>query len=104
MADYLPRRSTQRWLEGAPPHVLACYDNGGRSFDRFTVLYGAPLWEPSMGRTVPYLAASAHPFAPQGFGQHGEMPAHNRAALGRKIRWADLPADVQRAAIQDGQA
>lgn len=99
---YTPRRSTARWLDGAPRHVLACYDNGGRSFDRFTILYGAPVWHPDMGRNVPYLAASAYPFHPQGFGQHGEMPAANRSALGRKVRWRDLPADVQRAAIQDG--
>lgn len=102
MTQYTPRKSTQRWLAGAPAHILACYDSGPNTCDRYTVLYGAPVWTPDMGRNVPYLAASAHPFHPQGFGQHGDMPASNRSALGRKIAWHDLPADVQRAAIQDG--
>lgn len=101
---YQPKRSSPRWLEGAPRHVLACYDNGGRSFDRYTVLYGAPWWQPDYGRNVPYIACSANPFHPQGFGQHGEMPADNRQALGRKVRWQDLPPDVQRMAVQDGES
>ena len=102
--QYQPRRSTPRWLNGAPAHVLACYDNGGRSFDRYTILYGAPLWMPEMGRNVPYFASSTNPFSPQGFGQHGEMSSYNRAALGRKVKWSDLPHDVQRAVVQDGAA
>jgi hypothetical protein len=101
--DYQPKRSSKRWLYGAPSHVLACYDNGGKSFDRYTVLYGKPLWTPDMGANVPYFAASEHPFHPQGFGQHGDMPAHNRSALGRKVRWCDLPCDVQRAVLYDGE-
>lgn len=100
---YQPKRSAARWLDGAPAHVLACYDRPG-TVDRYTVLYGAPHWTPDMGRTVPYFAANAYPFHPQGFGQHGEMPAHNRAALGRKVKWSDLPADVRKAVTQDGVA
>lgn len=101
---YQPKRSSLRWLEGAPAHVLACYDNGGRSFDRYTVLYGAPLWDESMGRTVPYVAMNAAPFHPQGFGQHGEMCSSDRAVLGRKVRFLDLPSDCQKLVHQDGEA
>jgi len=54
-----------------------------------------------MGREIPYLAMSALPFHPQGFGQHGEMPAWNRQALGRKIRFLDLPEDCRRAVEAD---
>ena len=98
---YQPKRSSARWLEGAPSPVLACYDNGGASIDRYTVLYGAPLWVPEMKRDVPYVAMNAAPFHPQGFGQHGEMPSWNRKALGRKLRFADLPEDCKRLVIQD---
>lgn len=99
---YQPRRSSPRWLEGAPAPVLAIYDSGpNRCIDRYTVLYGAPIWSPDMGRTVPYLAMSALPFHPQGFAQHGEMPSWSREALGRKIRFVDLPPDCQRAVEDD---
>ncbi len=98
---YQPKRSAQRWLEGAPKALLAVYDSGGKSFDRYTALYGAPLWEPSMGRTVPFRGMSEHPSHPQGFGQWGEMQSGDRAALGRKVRFADLPADVKRCIIAD---
>jgi hypothetical protein len=98
---YQPKRSSKRWLEGAPAPVLAVYDNGGKTCDRYTVLFGAPFWEPSMGRTVPYLGMSEHPSHPQGFGQHGEMPAYNRAACGRKIKYADLPPDCKRLVESD---
>lgn len=104
MNAYQPLRSSARWLEGAPPYVLACYDSGpNKGADRYTVLYGAPFWTPEYGRRVPYFAASAYPFHPQGFGQHGEMPAANRSALGSKIRWCDLPEDVRKAVERDGR-
>src|SRR6185312_10755629 len=95
------KRSAARWLIGAPKPVLACYDNGGRSIDRYTVRYGEPLCDESMGRNVPYVAMNDAPFHPQGFGQHGEMPSYNRGVLGRKIRYADLPEDCQRLVTQD---
>ncbi len=98
---YQPKRSSARWLEGAPKPVLACYDNGGRTADRYTVLYGAPLWDESYGRNVPVRYMSENPFAPQGVGMFADMPAWNRAALGRKVRYADLPAQVRRCVALD---
>ena len=100
---YQPKRSSARWLESAPPHVLACYDNGEKTIDRYCVLYGAPFWVPEMGRTVPYVAMSTAPFHPQGFGQHGEMRSIDRSVLGKKIRFLDLPADCRKLVEQDGQ-
>lgn len=40
------------------------------------------------------LASSARPFDPRGFGQHTTAQAGPH--LGKRIRWADLPAEVQR--------
>ena len=99
--QYKPRRSRERWLEGAPRALLACYDNGGRTFDRYTALYGAPLWVPSMGRMVPARFMSAHPSHPQGVGMFGEIEAWNRDVLGRKVRFKDLPPDVQACIVRD---
>lgn len=92
---YQPKRSRKQWTENAPDYVLACYDNGGKTVDRYTVLFGAPLWSEDMGRNVPYLAMSGAPTHPQGFSQWGEMPAHNRQACGKHIKWNDLPENIR---------
>ena len=92
---YQPKRAAARWTKDAPEFVLACYDNGGKTCDRYTVLFGGSQWEPGMGRTVFYLGMSGAPTHPQGFSQWGEMPAYNRAACGRHIAWLDLPENIR---------
>lgn len=98
---YRPRRSSARWLEGAPRAVLACYDNGGKTCDRYTALYGAPLWTPEYGYNVPGRHMSEHPSHPQGVGMYTEHPASERACLGKKVRFKDLPPDVQACIVRD---
>lgn len=81
--------------------ALRIYDNGGRTLDRYTILpprdAGADYRENSPG-TWSAICASAHPFHPQGFGQH--CRAAPGSHLGRRIRWDDLPEDVQAFAAQ----
>lgn len=96
---YQPKRASKRWTEGAPEYVLACYDNGGKTVDRYTVLFGGTLWSEDMGRTVNYLGMSGSPTHPQGFSQWGEMPAHNRSACGKHVRWLDLPEHIRQHVI-----
>ena len=76
-----------------------CFDNGGESFDRYTIFYKANGWQPWRD----YIAASDNPFHPQGFGQHGESREFWRRAdmahIGKPIRFASLPPDVQRFAL-----
>jgi len=73
-----------------------CYDNGGSTFDRYTIVF-KKLDE--RGDCV-YLAASTYPFHPQGFGQHGsargriDLPTWKH--LGKRIRFSELPEDVQK--------
>ena len=78
-------------------HRVVCYDNGGRSFDRYTVIFlDAPEYKPG---TYLCLGMSPHPFHPQGFGQHGSaMPGRH---LGRRIPFATLPEDCRKAVLQD---
>jgi hypothetical protein len=84
-------------LPGGVPRWVRCYDNGGKTIDRYTVVfcgrYQSKLWKD--GRTTElrpgyqgrlesfprpavfnYLAMNAAPFHPQGFGQHGETRDH----------------------------
>lgn len=82
---------------------LRCYDNGGKTLDRYTVI--APRWakdwfnEAVYGRTLwNALGASEFPFDPQGFGQHtSAMPGKH---LGKRVAFADMPEQVQRFAKQ----
>ncbi len=97
--QYRPKRSSARWTEEAPEYVLACYDNGGRTCDRYTVMFGGSLWDASMGRTVYYLGMSGAPTHPQGFSQWGEMPARNRTGSGKHVRWLDLPENIRKHVI-----
>lgn len=99
--SYRPRRSTARWLAGAPKALLAVYDNGGKSCDRYLALYGAPLWTPDMGATLPARSMSERPSHPQGIGLSCEVKAYDRAAFGKKVRFEDLPPDVKRCIIAD---
>lgn len=92
------------------------YDNGGATFDRYTVAFLQPM----MGKDgsnlgcYQYVGMSANPFHPQGFGQHGDIrhrpvdaqdgppPRPGRKNhLGRRIRFADLPEDCRKLVLQD---
>lgn len=65
-----PRRARQKRLVGAPPYVLAIYDEG----EEYTVIFGWPLWEPRMGRTLPCLHFNALPNHPAcGVSMWGEV-------------------------------
>jgi hypothetical protein len=83
---------------------ISCWDNGGETWDRYTVVY---LDEEDDRGMVPYVGMSERPFHPQGFGQHGEMPVGNVAYRGRggvfkkRIAFAELPPDCQRLVLQD---
>jgi hypothetical protein len=103
-------------LPGGIPKWIRVYDNGGESYDRYTVIYSHSQSFGNRG-WVPYVGMSANPFHPQGFGQHGEYrtvdlvegmkpgqwpPKIGRKGnLGTRIRFEDLPADCQRLVMQD---
>jgi len=105
MSTPKPRRANARWLDAdCPAGVLAIFDDGGKTHDRFTILY---VPEPGAER-VDYLAASAHPFDPQGFGQHGDMSLSNArayryraASWHESATWSSLPEDVKRVVRAD---
>jgi hypothetical protein len=76
---------------------IRCYDNGGRTVDRYTVVYmDQPESKPGCFACV---AMSAYPFHPQGFGQH--CAAKPGRHLGKWIEFEDLPADCQKLVKQD---
>lgn len=107
---YTPRRASQRWLAGAPAHVLDCFKNKSGTFE---VLYTGSTLIPQEGRTFAncYVSGremSSEPNHPQGVGVSFELKAHEAAAYRyrakhRRIKWADLPEKVKECAIRDGE-
>lgn len=78
-------------------HPLRVYDNGGKTFDRYTAVFlKITGWR--RGEFC-CLAMSERPFHPQGFGQHGYATPGRH--LGRRIPFASLPPDCQKAVTQD---
>ena len=84
------------------------YDNGGETFDRYTVVYLQPE-----NNVYHYRGASVNPFHPQGFAQWDDnigCPVDHlsnipdvggKNHLGTRIVFAQLPEDVQKLVIND---
>lgn len=101
-------RARKFYKPGGEPVYVRCYDNGGRSFDRYTVVYSGRYRKVVRGYArdeFQYVGMSECPFNPQGFGQHGSSPQlidrPTYGHLGKKIKFSDLPADCQRLVLQD---
>jgi hypothetical protein len=71
---------------------IRIYDNGGKSFDRYTAIdIDRPERQVNMFSAIGF---SADPFHPQGFGQHtSAMPGRH---LGKRVKLADLPPDARK--------
>lgn len=80
--------------------TIRIFDNGGETFDRYTVVYMRTRHKNYQGYLMyDCLGMSEHPFHPQGFGQHTECQVGKH--LGTEISFGNLPPDCQRAVIQD---
>lgn len=76
---------------------IRIYDNGGRSYDRYTVIY---MDQPeTRAGTYNSIGMSEGPFGHLGICQHS--PAMPGPHLGKRIRWDELPEACQRAVMQD---
>jgi len=92
-------------LPNGVPRYIRCYDNGGRSIDRYTVIFTGHYTHKT-GHAFWYLAMNSEPFHPLGFGQHGEsnytpIDRPRYSHLGKKIKFEDLPEDCQKLVKQD---
>lgn len=77
-----------------------CYDNGGATYDRFTIVFTKKINEEFI-----YIGSSENPFSPIGIYQHGfsdyliDKPRYKH--LGNKITFTDLPIEVKKAIMSD---
>ncbi len=99
-------------LPGGIPKWVRCYDNGGETADRYTVVFTG-----NYGRGCgwfQYVAMNASPFHPQGVGIHGENPTQidvnkwgyapamgGRCHLGKRIPFTELPVDCRKLVLAD---
>lgn len=85
------------------PRYVRCYDNGGESADRYTVVFTG-RYTHATGGSHWYLGMSASPFHPLGVGMHGasdrqiDYPSYKH--LGKKVDFSTLPEDCKKCAIQ----
>jgi hypothetical protein len=87
--------------------VLAIYDDGPKTADRYTIFYATPVCGTTYAdMRLGYRGMSKHPTHAQGFGMYGDMPAYEVAAYRfrnahRACRWTDLPQEVRDVVLRD---
>lgn len=106
---YMPRTQSRKFRDAdCPKNVLAIYDNGGKTLDRYTVFYklekGAEKYDGAYW--INYRGMSERPSSPQGFGISGEMKAHEVAAYRTRVyresaKWSELPEEVKECVRRD---
>lgn len=89
--QYKPKRTGKKWLEGAPEYIRSCFDNRGKTLDRYTITFAGSMWEPSLGRNVRMLSCGNDP---RGMSYWGEV-ATSWYDQGHKVRWIDLPEHIR---------
>lgn len=75
---------------------MKIYDNGGKTFDRYSVIYVEEAEGPGL---FACRAMSSNPYSPQGFCQMSSAMVGSH--LGKKISFSDLPADCQKVILED---
>lgn len=76
---------------------LRCYDNQGKTFDRYTIIFTRKI-----SGIYYYITSSDNPTHPQGFYQHGESTLQlDEKHLGKKIPFSALPEKVRACVRED---
>jgi hypothetical protein len=77
---------------------IKCYDNCGKTIDRYTVVYLDEI-ECDFKKLYSARGMSSSPFHPQGFGCFTSAQLGNH--LGKRVLFSNLPIDCQKLVIQD---
>ena len=96
----------ERLMPNNIPRWIRCYDDRGKTIDRYTVVFT------NVGKTdhaargyCYYVGMSGSPFHPQGFCQHGEhttmIDRPRSSHLGKRITFLELPSDCQQVVLSD---
>lgn len=91
------------FLPNGKPRKIRCYDNGGKTADRYTIVFTG-RYKNKTGGEHWYLGASGNPFHPQGIGAQGssrtqiDYPSYKH--LGKKITYDQLTVHVKMFVMQ----
>lgn len=103
MNKNLENRMTRLLPDGIPRYIR-CYKSKEDVADLYTVVFTGNYTKSTGGESM-YVGMSAHPFDPQGFGQHGsnkgQIDSPSYGHLGKKIKFTELPEDCQKLVISD---
>lgn len=103
---------SERLMPNGEPRWVRCYDNGGETADRYSVLFTGRYSGPGFG-----LHMDARPTSPQGIGMSFEFRKYaapdcvgnswagpsigRRCALGTRIPFSALPEDCRKLVVSD---
>lgn len=94
----------ERLMPGGIPRYIRCYDNGGETADRYTVVYTGNYTHKTLGEHF-FTCMSDNPWHPQGVGMHDSSPTlidrPRYSHLGKKISFGDLPENCQKLVLAD---
>lgn len=98
----MTKQTTLTATENISGVTIKAYDNGGKTFDRYSVLFMDESTTYAGSTLYARLTMSENPFHPQGVGIADEE--EDGAFMGKRIAFADLPENCQKAVMQDVQA
>jgi hypothetical protein len=93
-------------MPNGTPRWIRCYDNGGKTWDRYTVVYTKKAFNTGRARWFLYVGMSGNPFSAQGYCIHGEsewtpLDRPTYGHLGKRIEFDTLPLDCQEVVLID---
>lgn len=95
-------RRREHLMPNGIPRKIRCYDNGGKTYDRYTVVFTGN-YKGRNGQDI--IGMSENPYSPLGFCMNHtyqkaiDYPSYKH--LGKKIKFEDLPEDCKRLVIDD---
>lgn len=105
--SYRPRTQSKKFLDGdCPDRVLAIYDNGGQTHDRYTVYYKPVTPLRDLRDRIEYRGMSEDPCSAQGFGIYDDAEAWAVAGYRSRVyrqsaKWSELPEAVKELVRRD---
>lgn len=101
-AYYEKRR--EQFMPGGVPRKIRVYDNGGKTADRYTVVFTGNYTHLTGGEHV-VLGMDSNPFHPLGCGFYNTYPNQidrpTYSHLGKKIKFEDLPEMCRKWVVQN---